>query len=320
MHSLFEKDDNEKYKKSALMYQDLLRCLSYQANCYIKLFDIIDWMLDKNKELSDFYSAEDKKHTPLKVKRANRRNTIKYYLDNLVSLNLLKSQNIKEERGDGNTTAYKLKDWGALTSHIIDLDEKNDNDEILKEIFMILQKSFAKLTSSREAFFSIFLNKCIEKNYFKSYVLYLKDLLSDSAVTDKNVFLKYFMFVPLDNEEETKRLWELWKESYFELTSERQKLFIQSLKVQLEYFIDQRINAYNTFEILRFDNSYTYVDDLVIELKCNNCDKYYPSIINIIAYFEMVINEDYKNIDNKSCIVCNKGKLVLTPELKNFNY
>ena len=30
----------------------------------------------------------------------------------------------------------------------------------------------------------------------------------------------------------------------------------------------------------------------------------------------MVINEDYKNIDNKSCKVCNKGKLELTPELK----
>ena len=28
-----------------------------------------DWMLDKNKELNDYYSAEDKKHTSLKVKK-----------------------------------------------------------------------------------------------------------------------------------------------------------------------------------------------------------------------------------------------------------
>jgi hypothetical protein len=144
----------------------------------------------------------------------------------------------------------------------------------------------------------------------------LKDLLNDSAVTDKSEFLKYFMFVPLDNEEGTKRLWDLWKESYFELTTKYRKLFTQALKVQLEYFIDQRINAYNTFEILRLDNSYTYVDDLIVELKCTNCDKYYPVIVNIIAYFEMVINEDYKNIDNKSCRLCNNGTFELTSELK----
>lgn len=143
-------------------------------------------------------------------------------------------------------------------------------------------------------------------------------MLNDSAVTDKSVFLKYFMFIPLDNEEETKGLWDLWKESYFELTTEWQDLFTQSLKIQLEYFIDKRINVYDTFEKLRFDNSYTYVDDLVIELKCNNCGKYYPAIVHIIAYLQMVINEDYKNIDNKSCSLCKNGKLELAPELKNF--
>lgn len=250
IHSLFEKDDNGNYKKSSLIYQDLLRCFSsYNPNIHIKLFEIIDWMLDKNKELNDYYSAEDKKHTSLKVKRANRRNTIKYYLDNLVSLHLMNSQVIKEEHGDGSTTAYKLEEWGYLTSYIMDFDEKNNNEEILKKIFTLLQSNFTKLTSSRDAFFSIFLNKCIEKNFFKSYVLYLKHLLNDSAVTDKSILFTYFLFIPLNDEEETKRLWNLWKESFFELTKKWQDLFTQSMKVQLEYFIDRRINAYNTFEI-----------------------------------------------------------------------
>ena len=52
----------------------------------------------------------------------------------------------------------------------MDFDEKNNNKEIVKKIFTLLQSNFTKLTSSRDAFFSIFLNKCIEKKFFKSYV------------------------------------------------------------------------------------------------------------------------------------------------------
>ena len=303
------------------MYQDLLRCCArIEKNTFIKLFDIIDWMLTHNKELTDYYSQFERKNTPFPARRSNRRNTIKEYLDDLVSLGLMTSRAVKEERGDGNTTEYTLQDWGYLTSWIMDIDEKNNNSEVLGKIFTLLQQNFATLTTSRDAFFSIFLKKCKENNYFESYVLYLKNLLNNPSVKDKSTFLRYFLFVSLDNNEETKKLWQIWRESFFELAKNKTMIeyFTQYLKIQLEYIIDQKINAYAAFEKLRFENSYTYVDELVIELKCSNCEFYYPTLMNIITFLDMVINQDYQILEGKHCNVCKKGKLELTPQLRNF--
>lgn len=302
------------------MYQDLLRCLSQVGHSKaIKLFDVIDWMLSHNYELIDFYSSEDKKHTPHDVRRTNRRNTIKLYLDNLVSLRLVASQLVKEERGDGNTTEYKLEDWGYVTALIMDIDKKGNNEDILNKIFQILQKNFANYTSSRDAFFSIFLRKCKEKDYFKNYVLYLKNLLHDPMVKNRSIFFRYFLFLPLDSDSETKALWKIWKDSFSDLTQHWKTLFTQYLKIQLEYIIDQKINAYSNFEQWRFDNSYTYVDELVIESKCDNCNIYFPLILNIITYLDMVISRDFQMLENKKCSVCKIGKLEITPELINFD-
>jgi hypothetical protein len=130
------------------------------------------------------------------------------------------------------------------------------------------------------------------------------------------------LFVSLDNNEETQKLWKIWKESFFELEKNKKMLeyFTQYLKIQLEYIIDQKINAYAAFEGLRFDNSYTYVDELVIEVKCSNCNFYFPTVINIISFLDMIINQDYKILENENCKVCSEGKIELTPELSNFIY
>lgn len=226
LYSIFQQEeDTGKYKKTALMYQDLLKCCArFEKNTFTKLFDIIDWILINNKDLGDYYSSEDKKHTPLKVKRANRRNTIKEYLDNLVSLDLMNSKKVREERGDGNTTEYALQDWGYLTAWIMNIHEKNNDSKILEKIFLLLQNNFASLTTSKDAFFSIFLRKCKENNYFESYLFYLKNLLHNTSITDKGSFLRYFLFVSFDNEEETKKLWKIWKESFFELQQNKKKI------------------------------------------------------------------------------------------------
>src|SRR5918911_5241942 len=98
LQSIFERNKDGLYIREASLYQDILLYPLKTGNKDFKLSQLGLWLIEKNKDLADFYGKKGfVKHTPKKNRFANVRDRIEAYLRDLVSLNLLYVTKIKAE-------------------------------------------------------------------------------------------------------------------------------------------------------------------------------------------------------------------------------
>ena len=135
--TIFKKGQDGKYTKNSLLYQYLLKYpilvreqssnsnVNGNLDVQVRLWDIIEWLITTLPEFKLNYSNDNVSKTISKVRRR-----IKGKLDDLVRLELLLSEKIRQDKGDGTTDKYRFTIFGQLLGWIInscDFDSSSIN-------------------------------------------------------------------------------------------------------------------------------------------------------------------------------------------------
>ena len=121
------------------------------------------------------------------------RRRIKGKLDDLVKLELLSNEKIKQKKSDGTTDKYRFTIFGQLLGWIInstDFDNSSVNatinrrEVINKQIFSLLQQIFktGEYSPTIDIVASYFISTCMERNLFGNIVNLLKNALNDREI------------------------------------------------------------------------------------------------------------------------------------------
>lgn len=199
--TIFEKKEDGKYTNNALLYQYILRYSilagDHSANeirdvkmdIQVSLRDMIKWLIITFPEFKSKYADNNiSKTVPVLWRRINRK------LEDLVHLELLLSEKIKQDKGDGTTDKYSFTIFGQLLGWIIysiDIDSSDINrrEIINNQIFHLLQQIFktGEYSPTKNLLTSNFISKCMQRKAFGYIVNLLKNALNDEEILIDNI-------------------------------------------------------------------------------------------------------------------------------------
>jgi hypothetical protein len=314
--TIFEKGEDGKYTNNALLYQYLLKYpilvreqssngnVNGNLDVQVSLWDIMEWLITTLPELKLKYSNDNISRTIPKVRRR-----IKGKLDDLVNLELLLSEKIKQDKGDGTTDSYGFTIFGQLLGWIIysiDFDNSSVNatinrrEVINKQIFSLLQQIFktGKYSATIDIVAYNFISTCMQRNLFGNIVNLLKNALNDREIQiDTLSDLLHNLTTCNFKDQNSKVIFtKLWDETIKWLEPKVKDVVLYDLKLSLERDIQNHVNAYQRYEKIWFDNK---SDPKVVaaECSCTSCEYYIPAVIGLVEYKE---RKFYSKIDLKN--------------------
>jgi hypothetical protein len=316
--TIFKKGQDGKYTNNALLYQYLLKYpilvmeqpsnsnVNGNLDVQVSLWDIMEWLITTLPEFKLRYSNDNVSKTIPKVRRR-----IKGKLDDLVRLELLLNEKLKQDKGDGTTDKYKFTIFGQLLGWIIysiDFDNGSINatinrrETINKQIFNLLQQIFktGEYSPTIDILASNFINNCMQRNLFGSIVNLLKNALNDEEIPINDVSDLLHNITTCNFREQNSKVifTKLLDETIKGLEPKVKDIVLYNLKLSLERDIQNHINAYQTYERMWFNNK---SDPNVVAVECSctntNCGYYTPVVIGLMEYKE---RKFYSKIDLKN--------------------
>jgi hypothetical protein len=312
--TIFKKGQNGKYTNNALLYQYLLKYpilvmeqpsnsnVNGNLDVQVSFWDIMEWLITTLPEFKLKYSNDNVSKTIPKVRRR-----IKGKLDDLVHLDLLLSERIRQDKGDGTTDKYRFTIFGQLLGWIInssdfDSSSTNSRETINKQIFNLLQQIFKTEEYSRtiDILASNFINNCMQRNLFGNIVNLLKNALNNEEILINDVSDLLHNITTCNFREQNSKVifTKLLDETIKGLEPKVKDIVLYNLKLSLERDIQNHINAYQTYERMWFNNK---SDPNVVAVECSctntNCGYYTPVVIGLMEYKE---RKFYSKIDLKN--------------------
>jgi hypothetical protein len=313
--TVFEK---RKDGNDALLYQYILKYpilvddhsaqddIGTEIDIQVSLRNMIKWLIDTLPEFKLKYSGDTSSKT---VNILWRR--IKRKLDNLVNLELLLSEKVKQDKGNGTTDKYRFTIFGQLLAWIInsiDFDNNRVNatikhrEEINKQIFNLLQQIFktGEDSATKDIVASNFISTCMQQNLFGNIVNLLKKALNDEEIQIDTVSDLLHNLTNCNFKDQNSKVifTKLWDETIKGLEPKVKDLALYYLKLSLERDIQNRVNAYQSYEKTWFDNKN---DPKVVAVECSctntNCQYYTPAVMGLMEYKE---RKFYSKIDLKN--------------------
>lgn len=278
-----------KYSFETLLYRDIIKyCLIIGTN---KLFNSRelskDWILKENKGYKEYYSENTAK-TPIGARVEFIDPTIKDYLNDLVKLGLLLLIKIHAHNKELKTV-YKFTEFGKLIALILELDnsELKKLQDIVNEIFQLLNQWFDNSDSSIDRFCSIFYKKLYEKGIFNIVIDHYNKVLQNPLIKNRFEFIESSLMIQT-GERSHPVLWKIYKESLDELKESNQrkyKLFLFNLKNLIERLQENKCRVYSQFEFFKY--FYRENEDIaVLEGFCSYCKKFTSMPYPLIEYLE----------------------------------
>jgi hypothetical protein len=316
--TIFEKEKDGKYTNNALLYQYILkypnlvgeRSANDNWDIQVSLRNMIKWLIVTLPEFKLKYSDDTSSKT---VNILRRR--IRGKLDDLVKLDLLSNEKIKQKKSDGTSDSFRFTIFGKLLGWIInsiDFDDSivndintttNDRETINKRIFDLLQQIFktGPYSPTIDTVTSNFISKCMRLNQFGNIINLLKNTLNDedNSIDDISALL-YNLITCNFKEQNTKVIFNsLWDETITELDPKIRNLVLYDLKLAFEQDIGNYVKAYQSYEKMWFN----YKGDhrvVAVECSCTNCEYYTPAIMGLMEYKE---RKFYSKIDLRNLTV-----------------
>ena len=301
--TIFKKEEGGKYSNDALLYQYIMKYpilireqstnnnTDSNQNLQGSLWSIIEWLKFTLPEFKLKYANDNISEFIPKVRRR-----IKGKLDDLVDLELLQSEKIKQEKGDGKTDEYRFTIFGQLLGWIIssiDFDKSSINhtinrrEIINKQIFSLLKQIFktGEYSPTIDILASNFVNNCMQGNLFGNIVNLLKNALNDEEIliNDVSDLLRELTTLNFKDQNTKVMLFELWDETIMELEPAIKNIVLYNTKLSIEKKLEDHIKAYQPYEKtwFKFKDDYS---EVVVECSCTKCGKYMPVVIEIMVY------------------------------------
>jgi hypothetical protein len=307
--AIFEIGKDGKYSNEALLYQYILKypilngehslSNNKDSNCEFQVssWKIMTWLIKTLPEFKLKYSNDNISKTIPKVRRR-----IMGRLDDLVKLELLSNEKVKQKKSDGTTDSFSFIILGKLLGWIInsiDFDNSIVNDNtttnnreiINKQIFNLLQRIFktGPYSPTIDVLASNFISKCKQLNLFGNIVNMLKNALNDkeTLIDDISDLLNSITTCNFKDQNSKVIFTSLWDETIIELEPKIKNVVFYNLKLAFERDIQDHVKAFQPYEKMWFK----YKSDnrvVAVECSCTNreCDCYTPAAMDIMQYKE----------------------------------
>ncbi len=236
--TIFEKEEDGKYCNDALLYQYILKypiLVREQSvsnrDIQVSLWNMMEWLKITLPEFKLKYANDNISEFIRKVRRR-----IKGKLDDLVKLELLLNEKIKQKKSDGTTDSFRFTIFGKLLGWIIesiDFDNSivndisittNDREIINKQIFNSLQQIFktGPYSPTIDILAFNFISKCMRLNSFGNIVNLLKNALNDKEILIDDVSDLLHNLTTCNFKEQNSKVifTKLWDETIMELGPE----------------------------------------------------------------------------------------------------
>jgi hypothetical protein len=351
---IFERGKDGKYTNNALLYHYILKypilvgdhsadeIQDVKMDTQVSLRDMIKWLINTLPEFRSKYSNDNISNTVSVLRRR-----IKGKLDDLVHLELLLSEKIKQDKGSGTTDKYRFTIFGQLLGWIInsvDFDNSSVNatinrrEVINKQIFILLQQIFRTGAYSPTIDLLVasnFLSKCKQLNLFGNIVNLLKNALNNKEILIDDISDLLHNLTTCNFKEQNSKVifTSLWDETIRELEPKIKNVILYNLKLAFERDVQDHVKAYQSYEKMWFK----YKSDnrvVTVECGCTNCVYRTSAVIDVMQYKERKFYSkiDWKNLTplslkiynnrsfanyypselSASCQACGKGSLRLS--------
>src|SRR2546422_9621135 len=122
INHIFESNSNNRYTKTALLYQDILKFENDFDKKYGSEFtfnDLAKWLMKQNLGFATYYS-DSKAHVTMSNRIANRRDSIQNCIDDFISSKLISIVGTKKaQKNDFRTQLYKFTQAGEVLSYLL---------------------------------------------------------------------------------------------------------------------------------------------------------------------------------------------------------
>ena len=302
--TIFEKEEDGKYCNDALLYQYILKypiLVRDQSvsnlDIQVSLWNVMEWLKITLPEFKLKYANDNISEFIPKVRRR-----IKGKLNDLVELELLSIEKIKQKKSDGTTDSFRFTIFGKLLGWIIesiDFDSSSINrrETINKQIFNLLQQIFktGDYSPTIDVLASNFISECIQLNAFGYIVNLLKNTLNDQKTPIYEVSDLLHNITTCNFKEQNLRVifTRLWNKTITNLEPRIKDLVLYNLKLAFEHDIQNHVKAYQPYEKMwfKFKGDHRVV---AVECSCTNCEYYTPAVIGVMEYKE---RKFYSKID-----------------------
>jgi hypothetical protein len=319
--TIFKKGEDGKYSNEARLYQYILKypilngeqSMNSKDNSReikVSSWEIMIWLIKALPEFKLKYSNDNISKTIPKIRRRIMRR-----LHDLVKLELLSEEKVRQKKSDGTTDSFRFTIFGKLLGWIIksiDFDNSivhdnnttiNDRELINKQIFNLLQQIFktGPYSPTIDVLASDFISKCKQLNRFGNIVNVLKSTLNDKEILidDISDLLNCITTCNFKDQNSKVIFTSLWNKTIIELEPKVKNVVFYNLKLEFEQDMQNHVKAYQPYEKWWFD----YKSDhrvVAIECSCTNCDNYTPAVVGLMEYKE---RKFYSKIDLKNLTI-----------------
>jgi hypothetical protein len=256
------------FTNTALLYQDILK-YAIEHDDGFGFTELGNWLIDNNHEFRSYY-VDSKARTPKNARLANRRQTIRQYIDNLCAMELLYIKSSRKAKKNlFKTPVYDLTIEGRFLAWIIeaknphkdfdlnwvledmyeDMNKVTNNSDVkrskaIMKVFEIIDFYTSIKNSYILVFLSKFFRKCMDAGVFSEIIdsFYYADL-RNVEVNRADELLR--LFVGIDHPLNWIFQKEIFYETLNELDEQARKVILFQFKLEIEEY-------YNTYYLVPY--------------------------------------------------------------------
>jgi hypothetical protein len=342
--SVFERDDNEIYTKDALLLQDVLRYFlvinqNLLESIPFELRNLQLWIVENNREIIEEYQGS-KSHTSASNKVHAKESQINRIFDATIILGLIKRRKKDAVVSTSKSmyvdakVQYVYTKSGILFNLIVrnmNLEnaistekvqskikiKKADLDMVNDVVYQLVDSSLPTGDEypSSNIFYKSFYKKVKDRGHFSKIITYATEICRYTKAENMEELLQeyYVSDFAFRNKSDRKKFLQLWSETLGEQSQEVRDLVFYQQKLITERRFEYRTGHFSReYEIQRFNHRDDH-ENIVLEGKCEKCNKQNVVIWSYIEYRRGISNLEGDNLIRFDCRRCRRKDSCVIP-------
>jgi hypothetical protein len=232
---------------------------------------------------------------------------------------LISSRRAKTITGGAPTKEFKITRLGCIFSLITRYYDSENRQEVYDKFYDNWMLNLKKFPTSLNFFLVTYLEKCKSNGLFHIFVdNFIHSTIREwnERVRNENDLLTQMALIKTDDEDKNKILLGLWLYSVCQLDDSVRILFLEHMRIHINRFIEKRVEALDKYELKRYENR-EHDNHIIAELKCSSCNIPKYMELPVVNYLMCIFVKDEETDDliaNIKCDNCDKkGFLTLNP-------
>jgi hypothetical protein len=266
----------------------------------IKFYTLVQWIIDNNQEISNYYKEPSTRNTKKPNRITARWHRIKKKFDDFISLGLIQELRNETTNKGNEITMYTNTHFGKMISALYYYLAEN-NEEAITDVYELFKANFSDHPSSVDKFRLLLFQKYQENNLFRFIVQAMAGTLASKNLifTYKDLLWKSLP-IPIVEKEKIELFLKLRAEAFNELRDIEKDMFLYRHKMNIEKMFFENSRHPMGFEEISYQ---VRGDPLMVALEgfCKKCRLYVPVAVNTLEYVYRSYNLEPILI---KCVIC----------------